>query len=478
MPRNRGLAMFERSVISLQGACIACFLAAISVAHAQDGLYDELFGNYLPGRTVYHPLESASDGAYAMAVLPDGRLILASTDSVIRLDASGVPDPSFGSSAFGVPGMLAIRPFEDSDDYLTPAAVVHQADGKLLFAGWAKGADSRYHYAVCRTSADGLLDPNYGDDGCATAVVESGRDEFGTAAALDSQGRLILGGTGRFSFGQKMVVLRFLADGRLDSHFGSDGSTVLLRFGEIQGATTEDSLAAITLDTEGRILIAGYITPPAPAGDNFAIARLNAEGLLDASFGDSGARVVDIAGQELYDQARSIAIQRNGRIIVAGNAEYPGAEAYGMAVLGLTPSGEIDTSFGSAPGLFMAWAYDLSSYTNCFGVTIQQDGKIVLAGSSLNPHDDFWAGVDLAVVRLTANGNAYDATFATSGIFTGGIDLGTGEYFTRNDTLTAVGLQANRIVAVGYANSSSQDSSFLTIRLTQNALFAGGFELP
>jgi uncharacterized delta-60 repeat protein len=441
------------------------------------GLYDDRFGNYLPGRSLFQGIANDLEEAYAISVMPDGCLVLAGDYSAIRLSETGVPDESFGNHGFGVEGMFAIQPYGATAGFLSPNAIARQADGKLLFAGSAEGPDFRFHFAVCRTTADGVPDTNYGDNGCATYPVESGRVAYGTSAALDSSGRLVLGGWGYFSFGQKMVVVRFDANGDVDESFGTNGRTVLLRFGEIAGVETSDELGALAFDASGRILVVGEAGPP-NHGD-FAVARLDADGRLDTSFGDGGARLVDVAGQGLYDSATAVAVQRSGRILVGGYAAFPNSSQSAMTVAALTPSGEIDTSFGVLPGVFNVWPYGSTAYAYCYALAVQQDGSIVMSGYTANPNDGGTHGQDMAIVRVTPDGHALDGTFATFGVFTGGFDLGTDTDNTaRDDRLMAVALQDNRIVAAGGARATWPNESYAAIRLTQDRLFVDGFDPP
>jgi uncharacterized delta-60 repeat protein len=456
-------------------AFTGCALAGTPLP--QDGVYDDLFGNYLPGRTLFQGLEDDSEVAYGVHAQPDGRLVLAGGYGAIRLSASGVPDTSFGNNAFGVVGMLGIQPLGASAGYLYPVAVVGQPDGKLVIVGSAEDENFRFVYAACRTSADGVPDASYGENGCAKYAVETGSQQYAAAAAVDPQGRVVVGGWGNFSFGDKMAVVRFTTGGTLDQTFGTNGRTVLLRFGEIAGENTSDVLGAITFDANQRILVAGMATV---SGDgDFAVARLNAEGRLDTSFGDDGARLLDVMGQHLYDVANAIAVQRGGRIIVGGFAHLPNANEPGMTVVGLTPSGEVDTSFGHANGEFIVWPYASSAYALCYGLVIQQDGKIVMIGYTDNPNNLGAAGQDMAIVRLMPNGDALDGTFASFGVFTDGFNLGTeADDSSRFDWLWAATLQGNRIVAVGGARSNWPNESFVAIRLTEDNLLADGFEIP
>jgi uncharacterized delta-60 repeat protein len=443
----------------------------------QDGVYDDLFGNYLPGRTLFQGIEDDGEAAYGVHEQPDGRLVLAGAYGAIRLSASGVPDSSFGNNGLGVAGMLAIQPLGLSASYLFPVAIVGQPDGKLVVVGSVEDENGRFVYAACRASADGVPDASYGDNGCATYAVEADRTQYAAAAAVDAQGRVVVGGWGNFSFGQKMVVVRFTTGGTLDQAFGTNGRAVLLRFGEIAGEETSEVLGAITFDANQRILVAGMAT--LSSDGDFAVARLGAEGRLDTGFGDEGARLVDVMGQHLYDGANAIAVQRSGRIIVGGFAHFSNASEVGMTIVGLTPSGDVDMSFGNSNGEFIVWPYASSAYAQCYGLVIQQDGKIVMIGYTDNPNNFGAAGQDMAIVRLTPNGDALDGTFASFGVFTDGFNLGTeSDDFSRFDRLLAATLQGNRIVAVGGARANWPNESFVAIRLTEDNLLADGFEIP
>ncbi len=453
------------------GFALAC--AIMQPAFAQDGLYDPRFGNYLPGRTLHQAIPDSSQSAWTMAVMPDGRLLLGGTSLVIRLGESGVPDPTFGNGAFGAPGVFAVQPFGQQAGFLSPEAILRQSDGKLLIAGSAEGTDFRYRFVVCRTSADGVLDVSYGDGGCADYVVEQGHDAHLAGAALDASGRLVLAGYGYFSFGSRIVVVRLRADGTLDTGYGTNGRTVILRFDEIAGGETSQQANDLAIDAAGRAVVVGD-SGPSNVHD-FAIARLGADGFLDPSFGDGGVRVVDFASQQQTDAAQVVAVQRNGRILVAGHAAFTGTDA-GMALLALTDAGDVDAEFGNLIGRTIVWPVANSAYAYATGLAVQNDGRIVLGGYAENPADGGAAGVDMVVVRLHPDGSGPDTGFAGGGVFMGGFDLGSPGDFAHNDLLYGIGLQGNRIVAAGGAGDDWPDGWFSAIRLTEDRVFADGLE--
>lgn len=452
------------------GFALACAIAAPVLA--QDGQYDPRFGNYLPGRMLHQPIPDNSAQAWAMAVIPDGRLVLAGDTMAIRLGTSGVPDPTFGNGAFGVDGVFAVQPFGQQAGFLSTSAVLRQADGKLLFAGSAEGTDFRYRLVACRTSADGILDTSYGNGGCAGYMVEQGRDSYLADAALDAAGRVVLAAYGHFTFGNRIVVVRLRPDGTLDTNYGTNGRTVILRFDELAGGVTYQQSYGLAIDAAGRAIVVGD-TGPANVHD-FAIARLDADGFLDPAFGDGGARIVDFAGQQQNDVAFDVAVQRSGRILVSGYASFAGSDA-GMAVLALTDDGDLAPDFGNLTGRSVVWPVANTAYAFATTLAIQDDGRIVLAGYAENPADGGAAGQDMAVVRLHADGTGPDASFAVAGVFMAGFDLGSaGE--SRDDRLYCMGLQGNRIVAAGGAEDDWPDAWFSAIRLTEDRLFADGVE--
>lgn len=453
----------------------ACLVAAPAVA--QDGGYDPRFGNYLPGRTLHRPLpDNMGQVARSIAVMPDGRLVLGGHAAVIRLDASGMPDPSFGNTAFGAEGAFAVQPFGAQAGVLDVDTVLRQADGRLLIVGSAEASDSRHRIVACLTSADGVLDAGYGVGGCADYVVEQGRETLVAGAALDPSGRLVLAAYGTFSFGSRIVVVRLHSDGTLDTSYGTNGRTVIVRFDELAGGETRQVPKALAIDAQGRAIVVGdSVTSNAY---DFAIARLGSDGFLDASFGDGGVRVVDFAGQQQPDGAFALALQRSGRILVAGGASYTGTSV-GMAVLALTDAGDVDETFGNlVGGRSITWPFAVSAYAYAVSIAVQGDGRIVLAGHGRNPADGGAAGQDVAIVRLHADGTGPDTSFATAGVFVAGFNLGMGSSYTRDDRVNAVALQGNRIVAAGFADDDASESWFSAIRLTEDRVFADGVEAP
>lgn len=468
---------------SRQSGCVLgaiLLFCGIGPALGQDGAYDDTFGNYLPGRSVYALFDDDIEEGYAVEILPDDGMIMAGFRIAMKLGPTGLLDEGFGNLAPEAPGGLSMEPYgQGQGPRMYIEAVQRQDDGKLLFAGSVpEPVGAGFRFAACRTSADGVLDPDYGDAGCTVYQVEDPSNSAVRAALLDDAGRLLMVARVEASFGQKMVVIRLDTDGHLDTSFGTNGKTVILRFEEIAPGNDNDEPHGMTLDASGRILVVGQ---SGPSGDaNFAVARLDAEGHIDSGFGNGGVVLMDFNGQNETDVAMTVAVQRSGRIVVAGIADSSNAGfSAGCAFIGLTEDGALDTSFGSGgdTGRFVTYPFGNNQFTECNGIAMYPDGRFALVGYGRNAANGGVPGMDMVIIRFTARGDDYDATFGAGGYFFTGFDFGTGSNNNdRDDRLHAVALDSRRrLVAVGGA-ANNDGVAMVALRLTQDGLFANGFE--
>ncbi|MEG3789589.1 delta-60 repeat domain-containing protein [Lysobacter sp. CCNWLW3] len=192
---------------------------------------------------------------------------------------------------------------------------------------------------------------------------------------------------------------------------------------------------ALALQDDGKIVVAGTSCPNFTSTRNFTIVRYNTDGSLDTSFGGSGKATVNFyAGAS---EAYAVAIQ-GGSIWVAG---YAGS---GFALARLTGSGTLDYSFGGGTGTVTSAVGTGSALAN--SLAIQADGKPVLAGYASS------GGTVFALTRYTTTG-ALDTTFGTGGK----VLTNVGGTFAGNSAVaTSLAIQSDgNIVAAGYANSAS-----------------------
>jgi uncharacterized delta-60 repeat protein len=284
-------------------------------------------------------------------------------------------------------------------------------------------------------AAPGDLDPSFGQGG--RVGIVSGGAEYAVALAVQADGKIVVGGHSAANAVGEAVVYRLNRDGSLDRTFNGNG-----RLGIAGGGG--DSAAAVVLQPDGKILVAGYTV--AGMNNNAIVYRLNPNGSFDASFGKDGARqIVSATGEG----ARALALQPDGKIIVAGDG---GDDA---VVYRLNPDGSNDQTFNGNGRLAIAG----SDFANA--VALQPDGRIVLAGRM----PDAAGKSDAAIYRLNPDGS-FDPTFNGNGKL--GIDAGG------FDEADAVALQPDgRLVAAG---STSVNAAAAVWRIAPNGSLDTSFD--
>ena len=252
------------------------------------------------------------------------------------------------------------------------------------------------------------------------------------------------------------------AAGDLDTTFGH-GGRVLSNFGGSQGSN--DFAYAMALQPDGKIVTAGFrYFGNSSEGADMLVARYNSDGTLDNSFG-SGGRVTTDFG--LTDVARGVAIQADGKIVVAGSTYdlFPVFGEYALARY--NPDGSLDSSFGSG-GLVTSFFGGLGCAGNA--LALQADGKIVVAGEKTISFifGDDGSNLDFAVARYNTDGSL-DSAFGTGGV-------ATTDYFQLNDTAAAVRVQPDgKIVAVGTSEGSTTSFDFAVVRYLSNGTLDNRF---
>jgi uncharacterized delta-60 repeat protein len=354
---------------------------------------------------------SHDDIAFATVLQPDGKIVTAGTTFttpasivVTRYNANGTLDATFGSGGITVTGL----PSADASAF----AATLQADGKLLVAGRScasSGASGfllmRYHTDIA-TGAPGTLDTGFGTGGIVTTGIPSGVSNGANAVALSGTSIVVAGHSkigGRFV----IALAQYTSSGALDSTFGS-GGIVTTPIGSLDA-----DVGSLAVQADGKIVAAGL------AGNAFtdvwdvALLRYNANGSLDTTFGGGdGIVTTDIGSSSNY--ANAVALQADGKIVVAGNAFANSfANTSDIAVLRYNTDGTLDTAgFGSPNGYVTT---NVGAFDNGFAVAVQPaDGKIVVAGNS-----NAGMGDRLALLRYNADGSP-DAGFGTSGVVTRG----------------------------------------------------------
>jgi uncharacterized delta-60 repeat protein len=278
------------------------------------------------------------------------------------------------------------------------------------------------------------LDSSFSGDGMLTTDIDA--VDFATCMAIQADGKILLAGTCGVGY---FTLVRYNSDGSLDSSFSGDGMLTT----DI-GST--DIANAVAVQADGKILLAGYSRKQYSnySGDpNFALLRYNGDGSLDSSFTGDGVLITDIGA---YDEARSMALQPDGKIVLAGRKENSRGEA-DFALVRYNSDGSLDNSFSgdgmqtTAVGSY--WSYGQS-------VKLQANGKIVLAGTSTNSRSSS-GDIDFALARYNSDGSL-DNSFSGDGILTTAV--GSSE-----DNGMSVALQPDgKILLAGWSYTSSGTS--------------------
>ena len=332
------------------------------VRYNEDGSNDNTFGT---SGMVIISATTTNDYALDIVIQPDGKIVLggyiysssgSTTDVlVIRLNANGTPDNTFGTDG------IVITNF--GTDEVTEAIVL-QDDGKILLAGYHND-----RFMLLRYTTNGTLDNTFGTGGKATANVGIGMC-FGQDLVIQSDGKIIVGGLGFNEVANYAFSLaRFNTDGTLDNSFADNGTKV---FNMGQGY---DFMTNIALQSDGKIIAGGHtwLANQPTLQYDFAAARLNQDGSIDNTFGNQGITTVNLIYGGNY--VTGMVVQDDDKIVLSGNAEGP--EDYDLGMARLTADGILDTSFGTDGITVTDINKDIDQVE---GVALQPDGKILVAG--------------------------------------------------------------------------------------------------
>ena len=331
-----------------------------------------------------------------IALQEDGKIVVVghsfnageqSCFTVLRYNADGSLDKGFADSG-NATTCVAKNSSADS--------LAVQSDGKIVVAGNSFIDGGNNDFAVVRYNTNGTLDTSFNETGKATA--DFGAHDFGQSVAVYGDGRIVVAGytTKSYESKKECALACFKANGSLDTSFNGTGK-VITNFGGDGNAEGR----SVTVQTDGKIVVVGYAT--AGSTEKFALARYNADGTLDTSFGGSGRVMTDVGISG--SNATGVALQKDGKIVVAGYAVKNSGTGYDFACVRYNTDGKVDQSFGDG-GKVMTSVGQGDGKANA--VAVQSDGKIIVAGSAYVGDSEF------AVVRYDASGKL-DTSFNAAG---------------------------------------------------------------
>jgi uncharacterized delta-60 repeat protein len=353
---------------------------------------------------------------------------------------------------FGTDGSV-IQDFNGRLDLVRAVAV--QPNGRILVAGESIATADNDHFALARYLSDGTLDASFGTGGLVTtdvgATTGGARD-----MAVQSDGKIVVVGTAdRRAEGQQFdfVVVRYNSDGSLDATFGNGGIVYTDFFPALNlplAGSTNDTANAVSIDSEGRILVAGQ----GGGTTDIAIARYLPDGTLDAGFASGRLLTAPFNTHVAFD----LVVAPDDSFIVAGSNNFPAGQPLFFRYLA---DGTLDANY--ADGGFAGLESHVPAVRS-LAISFDDEGQLVVAGTQDlgGPSRRAFAS------RLTTDGSL-DVSFGNLGVAT--LTAG-GPFTTANAVLS---LDGGFLLVAGTAGAISTDN-FLLASLTPDGNLDSGFD--
>lgn len=392
---QKGNMLFKRAMLAFMPLVIAFSLLALpQTTHA--ATFDPDFGTNgvvtVTTTTETNPFFFAVGG---MIVQPDNKIVIAylvnDLPSLTRLNADGTPDTSFG-----VNGVFT---YDAGPDFTGSFSAVTLSGTSIVAAGQLVDTENEETSAlIVRVTDAGVLDTTFNN----TGAVTRGMDAAGsyTTVLVAANGSITTFGRD----GREWIGARHNADGTPDTGFGTNG---LIRFDPAPSAFGINSIRAMAFDTQSsKFYVLGEIVDVA-FSSLYAVARFNADGTLDNTFGTNGIFQEKFVASS-FNVPAGMHVLPNGRILIAGH--------YGnvaSAIVRLTPAGARDTSFGTGGVVQIEEA----TFPQIMGdFMVDAGGKLVAVSYAYGAAEQF-----TIVYRRNANGTP-DTSFGNGGQITIKID--------------------------------------------------------
>lgn len=335
-----GLEHIWKLVLQPDGKIIAVGRAltptgGVDVALARylpDGQLDGSFGS---GGKVFTAIGRGTNADEALSAVLDasGRIVVAgfarsgpgaarNDFALARYLADGTLDISFNSGG-ARPGVVIIDFAGDRDQFND---VTIDPSGRIVAVGSARPAPgARSDFAIARFLADGTLDSSFGPGGpipgiVITPMTTGDNPDAAITMALDAAGRIVAGGFADNAGFIDLALARYNPDGTLDATFGTGGMVVT----NVGPGNTAENLDELVIQPSGKILVGGGTGKAGVFVDSdFMVARYNADGSLDGSFGTGGIVVTPTAPGNADDEIWAIGLQHDANLVAVGDCVQP-----------------------------------------------------------------------------------------------------------------------------------------------------------
>lgn len=374
-----GMVVLPNDNVLLAGSTETGFLLSDAAVYRilPNGDVDPTFG--VNGVSIFD-CGGTQDYVHKMKVLPNGKMIIAGgvydggadvNFFAARLTENGFPDPTFGNNGVSI----IPNPMGVGEDVANAIAI--QPDGKIILAGaWAVPGFTDNHTTLVRLNENGTVDSSFGANGIVNVTNSGFANDLAFDILLLSDGSMITTGYADV-LDQRVIIEKFNSSGILDPAFGTNGIAIF------NLTTGQDVGWGIELHPNGRIMIAGRIGIGGPGKSDFLLMAITSNGALDTSFGIDGLASKNV---NVTETALDLLVEPSGKIVLAGASGTGGLGGDDYAICRFNENGSIDATFGNNGATVSEIA---SFFSEAAVIGMQSDGKLMVAGRGATIKNDF-----------------------------------------------------------------------------------------
>lgn len=310
-------------------------------------------------------------GAYKCVIKNDGKILIGGYTTnyttywslMLQLNEDGTPDPAFGNNG------VVLHTMGTYENFIYALAL--QDDGSILTAGYTQNSEYKNVPTVLKFSETGILDTSFGTNGAATVPVTEVDNDF-SAISIQSDGKIVA--AGHISNGVNwfsLLVARFDQNGVLDPAYGTDG-IVNMNLGNVD----DEFYDMVMLDND-EVILTGFVVSQPDYNFKLLLMKLDNYGYLSLGFGFGG---YSIWGEVPYTFGDVMALQPDGKILVAGSTGELAPGNNDWAIWRFNADGNIDNTFGTNGVTTIDF---FGNADEALGLALYQD-KIIVAGKTRN----------------------------------------------------------------------------------------------
>jgi len=359
--------------------------------YAQDGVLDPTFGD---GGKVSTKLSNYTNyEGWRIAVQKDKKIIVSGY-------FSNDNNKDFVTLRYNTDGGLDSTYCNDgiaitdlsSSDYTS--SIAFQDDGKIVVAGHIyNGSDT--DIAVLRYSADGILDSTFNDSGI--VITPIGGSDRANTISIQEDGKIIVAGSTYNGSDYDFAVVRYNSDGSLDYTFNIAGIVIT----PISNGGN-DYVISMSIQEDGKIFVVG--TTHSGSDLAVSVARYSTDGSLDNTYNNNGIVTTPIDSGSIH-VVNSLVIHNDGGIVVAGRSGSDPEYKYIMEKY--NENCILDSTFNKTGKIVISNCFNCDQISYDGAVVVQSDGKIIFGGTSAN--------FDFMLIRYNTNGKI-DSSFGDNGM--------------------------------------------------------------